>query len=323
MSNTALAFFPATMSANLSGGTFTDNIGLTFANMTLGGTYNGTANLTLTGNLSQTGQLYNNGNTAIGSQALANNTTAQANTAIGGNALVFNTGVANTAVGYDSLRANTTGLQNTAVGRVTLLTNTTGTQNTAIGYSADVSTGALTNATALGAGAIVNASNKVRLGNASVTVIEGQVAYTFSSDRNIKENFQPVDGKDVLRKIRGLNLTSWNYIGQDASQFRHYGPMAQDFFAAFGHDTVGTSGTPTTINSGDMAGIMMVAIKELATETAAMREENAAMKKRLAELEARDREREARFTRLEHSLAPASRIRATTAALEVGELSEK
>ncbi|MBI4587523.1 MAG: hypothetical protein HY725_01675 [Candidatus Rokubacteria bacterium] len=34
--------------------------------------------------------------------------------------------------------------------------------------------------------------------------------------------------------------------------------MAQDFFAAFGHDGVGTVGTPTTINSGDKAGILMI-----------------------------------------------------------------
>ena len=32
--------------------------------------------------------------------------------------------------------------------------------------------------------------------------------------------------------------------------------MAQDFFAAFGHDAVGQIGTETTINSGDMAGIL-------------------------------------------------------------------
>jgi DNA mismatch repair ATPase MutS len=82
----------------------------------------------------------------------------------------------------------------------------------------------------------------------------------------MKENFQPVDGEQVLRKIRQFNLTSWNYIGQDAKTLRHYGPMAQDFYEAFGHDAIGAAGTPTTINSGDMAGVMMIAIKALATE---------------------------------------------------------
>lgn len=37
----------------------------------------------------------------------------------------------------------------------------------------------------------------------------------------------------------------------------------QDFFAAFGNDGVGTIGTPTTINSGDMAGILMIAVQAL------------------------------------------------------------
>ena len=104
-----------------------------------------------------------------------------------------------------------------------------------------------------------------------MTVIEGQIADTFSSDKNLKENFLAVNGRDVLRKIRGFNMTSWNYIGQDAKQFRHYGPMAQDFYSAFGKDEIGTFATPTTINSGDMSGVMLAAIKELSTENEAMK----------------------------------------------------
>ena len=109
-----------------------------------------------------------------------------------------------------------------------------------------MSAGNLTNATAIGYEAIVNASNKVRLGNTAVTVIEGQVAFTASSDKTKKENFQPVDGEAVLGKIRGFELSSWNFIGHDPKEFRHYGPMAQDFFAAFGQDGVGQIGTETT-----------------------------------------------------------------------------
>ena len=163
----------------------------------------------------------------------------------------------------------------------------------------------MTNATAIGANAVVNASNKVRIGNSSVTVIEGQVAYTFSSDRNKKESFQPVDGEEVLRKIRQFNLTSWNYIGQDAKTLRHYGPMAQDFYEAFGHDAIGTVGTPTTINSGDMAGIMIIAIKALATEnvqlksTVAKQEAvNAEQGKRLEALTARFEEQDKKIQKV-------------------------
>ena len=49
--------------------------------------------------------------------------------------------------------------------------------------------------------------------------------------------------------------------------------MAQDFFAAFGRDGVGTIGTPTTINSGDMAGILMIAVQGLEKRTAEQTEE--------------------------------------------------
>jgi len=99
-------------------------------------------------------------------------------------------------------------------------------------------------------------------------VIEGKVNFTASSDKTKKENFKPVDGEEVLRKIRGFELTSWNFIGHDPKEFRHYGPMAQDFFAAFGHDGVGRIGTETTINSGDIAGILMIAVQALEKRTA-------------------------------------------------------
>jgi hypothetical protein len=118
----------------------------------------------------------------------------------------------------------------------------------------------------------VNASNKIRLGNTSVTVIQGQVAFTASSDKTQKENFQPVDGEEVLGKIRGFELTSWNFIGHDPKEFRHYGPMAQDFYAAFGHDGVGQIGTETTINSGDLAGILMIAVQALEKRAAELKQ---------------------------------------------------
>jgi len=158
------------------------------------------------------------------------------------------------------------------------LSNTTGSGNTALGSNADVSAGDLTNATAIGAGAIVDASDKIRLGNDSVTVIEGLVGFTANSDRDRQENFRAVRGEEVLRKIRRLNLTSWNYVGQEPTQFRHYGPAAQDFFDAFGNDGVGTIGTPTTITSTDIEGILMVAVQ-------ALERENDALKARLEALE--------------------------------------
>jgi hypothetical protein len=218
------------------------------------------------------------------------NTTGNGNTASGSFALLSNiTGYRNTAAGREALYSNTDGDSNTACGANALYNNTTGWLNTAIGYQADVSTGNLTNATAIGAYAIVNDSNKIRLGNTAVTVLECQVGLTVVSDSNQKENFRPVDGDEVLRKIRALTLTSWNMKGHDPQQFRHYGPVAQEFFAAFGHDGVGTSGTPTTINSGDMAGILMIAVQALekrTDEVATIKAENEDMKKQVEQLQA-------------------------------------
>jgi hypothetical protein len=108
-------------------------------------------------------------------------------------------------------------------------------------------------------------------------VIEGQVPFTSSSDKTQKENFRPVDGEAVLAKMRGLALTSWNFIGHDPKAFRHYGPMAQDFFAAFGHDDVGQIGSETTINAGDMAGILMSAVQALEKRTAELHQKEAQM----------------------------------------------
>jgi trimeric autotransporter adhesin len=222
-------------------------------------------------------------NTADGVFALGANTDGYWNTASGAQALLGNThGAANTASGYNALTNNTEGNDNVAIGWFALDANTIGFNNTGIGDHATVSRSDLHNATAIGALAVVDDSNKIRLGDDAVSVIEGRVPYTWTSDKNQKENFRPVDGEDVLMKIRGLNLRSWNYIGDDPQRFRHYGPVAQEFYAAFGHDAVGTSGTPTTINSGDATGILMMAVQALERRTA----EVEAMKVQIAELRA-------------------------------------
>jgi hypothetical protein len=164
--------------------------------------------------------------------------------------------------------------------------------------------GDLSNATAIGAGALVDASNKIRFGNTAVTVIEGQVPYTYTSDRNEKENFRPVDADAVLSKLRGLTVTSWNYKGQDSKQFRHYGPVAQDFFAAFGHDSVGTIGTPTTITSGDLDGILMIAVQALEKRTVEQEKEINALRVENADLRGR---LEALVRRMDRAMAQVSR----------------
>jgi hypothetical protein len=78
-------------------------------------------------------------NTAIGYQALQNNTTGSTNTAVGNNALLLNTiGIQNTAIGYNSNRSSIIGNNNTSIGFYTLFNNT-GDNNTAIGDRASYS----------------------------------------------------------------------------------------------------------------------------------------------------------------------------------------
>ncbi len=93
-------------------------------------------------------------NTGIGSSALFSNTTGLANTAVGSNSLYSNTTANyNTAVGVAALGSNTTGENNTATGSSSLKNNTTGGQNSAFGRNALESntTGSINTATGTGA----------------------------------------------------------------------------------------------------------------------------------------------------------------------------
>ncbi|MFD2573133.1 tail fiber domain-containing protein [Spirosoma soli] len=115
----------------------------------------------------------------------------------------------------------------------------------------------------------------------------GQNAWFVISDSTKKENYRSVDGASVLKKISQMRLGSWNYRGQDPKLYRHYGPMAQDFFAAFGHDALGTVGEPTGINQGDFDGVNLIAIKALIAEVDQLKAELAASRDREKTTQAR------------------------------------
>jgi hypothetical protein len=75
-------------------------------------------------------------NVAIGSAALANNTTGDFNMAIGAGALEQNNGNFNLAIGFRVLFMNTTGVHLTGIGAAAMRNNTTASFNTAIGADA-------------------------------------------------------------------------------------------------------------------------------------------------------------------------------------------
>lgn len=113
----------------------------------------------------------------------------------------------------------------------------------------------------------------------------GNNSWSTVSDSTKKENFLPIDGENVLKKIANMRTVTWNYKGQDPKSFRHYGPMAQEFFSAFGRDKLGVVGNDTTIASADFDGINFTAIKALEKRTSELQTENELLKKRLAILE--------------------------------------
>jgi hypothetical protein len=133
------------------------------------------------------------------------NVTGSNNVASGFRALYANdTGSSNTATGWQAMYSNTNGSFNVGDGYKALWNNITGTLNTAIGYNANVSGGAYTDATAVGSNAVATASHMVRIGDANVTVIQGQVPYTNPSDGRFKYNIKEEDvkGLDFIMRLR-------------------------------------------------------------------------------------------------------------------------
>jgi hypothetical protein len=119
-----------------------------------------------------------------------------------------------------------------------------------------------------------------------VQVAAGGNSWSTISDMRKKENFVPVNGEEFLNKIAKFNLTSWNYKGQNPKEYRHYGPMAQDFYAAFGKDSYGTVGNDTTISQADMEGVSFVAIQALEKRTREQQQQIEALTKENMELRA-------------------------------------
>lgn len=78
------------------------------------------------------------------------------------------------------------------------------------------------------------------------------------SDRDLKENFQPIDDVNILNKIAEIPIQYWNYSDDRQNMSRHIGPTAQDFYAAF---ELGDN--QRRINTVDANGINMASIQAL------------------------------------------------------------
>jgi hypothetical protein len=106
--------------------------------------------------------------------------------------------------------------------------------------------------------------------------------YSPSSDRNAKENIQPVSPRDVLERVAALPISRWNFKQDPNSE--HVGPMAQDFHAAFG-----LGADDKHIATVDADGVALAAIqglnRKLEEELRLRDAENRALKQRLEKVE--------------------------------------
>ncbi|PIW59874.1 tail fiber domain-containing protein [Shewanella sp. CG12_big_fil_rev_8_21_14_0_65_47_15] len=114
--------------------------------------------------------------------------------------------------------------------------------------------------------------------NVKGTVTANNVLLT--SDINKKENFQSINGIEILSAISKLAISKWNYKSQSAGE-QHIGPMAQDFYQLFGLG----GDDDKHISAIDSAGVSLAAIQALYDLNLKKDQQIEALSKRVADLE--------------------------------------
>ncbi|MBI5500288.1 MAG: tail fiber domain-containing protein [Deltaproteobacteria bacterium] len=106
--------------------------------------------------------------------------------------------------------------------------------------------------------------------------------WTNTSDRALKEDFEQVDPQAVLDRLASLPITEWSYKNESENgSFRHMGPMAQDFHAAFG-----LGYDERSIPTADADGVAVAAIQALHRRNEDLARRNADLEARIQRLEA-------------------------------------
>lgn len=135
------------------------------------------------------------------------------------------------------------------------------------------------------------------------TLPNGSGSWSALSDRNAKDSVRQVDTREVLERVVSIPLNTWRYKTQD-SKYRHMGPMAQDFYAAF---HLGES--DTGIDTVDADGVALAAIQGL---NAKVEDKD----RRIASLEIELNTQRARIAWLESLAGDLAQIRSELAALK-------
>ncbi len=100
-----------------------------------------------------------------------------------------------------------------------------------------------------------NDNNPPNDGNGAHVTTGG--VWTNGSSRTFKEGFQPVDTAAILKQVADLPLSRWRYRN-DTQGGDHIGPVAEDFYAAFG-----LGGNERYIGTVDADGVALAAIQGL------------------------------------------------------------
>jgi len=271
-------------------------------------------------------------NTALGVVALAGNTTSSGNTAIGNGAIQIGpVGNDNTAVGNGAMQNAGGGDFNTATGHEALVLQSgsynsafgtralsfnflAGNYNTGLGYDADVDAANRSNTIVIGGNSnlALNGSNRVRIGNSSMSSIGGQVNWTALSDERVKtqvrsdvsgldfiSRLQPVTYNysiDATAKVEGkVDTTDWNGK-RDIEQMRFSGFLAQQVERAANDANYDFSGVDRPADGDGLWGLryaeftvpLVKAVQELSTITQEQQKLIERLEKRIAELEERN-----------------------------------
>lgn len=101
----------------------------------------------------------------------------------------------------------------------------------------------------------VNGNRLMSASNGAYLSLGG--SWVNASDRELKENFGAVNTRGILDLLATVPIQSWNYIFEGA-EVRRIGPMAQDFYAAFG-----LGNDDRHISTVDAEGVAFAAIQAL------------------------------------------------------------
>ena len=94
------------------------------------------------------------------------------------------------------------------------------------------------------------------IGAGGCSMYNGTSGWSCASDRGLKTNIRAIDPVSILQRLVAMPVTSWSM--KSRPDLMQIGPMAQDFFAAFG-----LGDTDKMINTTNAQGVALAAIQGL------------------------------------------------------------